>query len=154
MATSASNLRLILDAVKYGRITPRRALFYARHAAAGEDISILAELAAPLGKSTERIDASGRRYTVPEPVVGGEILTPLATELLRILAGSGPAVGAPAATGEMTDAEADELYPPRTREAAERRHQRIEAAAQRIAGYSDDELFDAIFPYPGEEDVR
>jgi hypothetical protein len=152
MASSARNLRLILDAVERGALSPRRAVTWARRAASGEDIAIVAELASSSGKRT-RVDASGRTFTEPVPVAGAGVLTTLADQLAGILAGGGPAMSAPA-PGEMTDEEADRLYPPRSAAEAEARHQRLEAAAGRIMDFSEDEIFAMLFPYPGEEDVR
>jgi hypothetical protein len=150
MASSAHNVKLLLDAVKRGALSHRRAVTWARRAAGGEDIAVIGEL---VGETRTRIDAAGRTWAEPKPVVGAEVLTPLASELAAILAGSRPGALTPG-PGEMTDDEADLLYPPRTAAEAEARHQRIEAAAGRIVDYSDDEIFTMLFPYPGEEDVR
>jgi hypothetical protein len=104
---------------------------WARTAAAGEDISIIEALVAPPPGVREPITAAA--------------FGQLADQLVTILAGSGPATGAPAPAGEMSDAEADELWPPRTAAEAEARHARIEAAAGRVIDYTDDEIFAMLF---------
>lgn len=111
-----------------GRLGAPGARRWAQLAARGEDIGIVAELP-PGGPGMAAGDVSA-----------------LASELAQILTAGGG--GGPLSHDEISDIEAETLWPAKTLEEAEERARTIQAAARQLRDVPDDELFAALFP-PG-----
>lgn len=129
-----SELGQLLTAVRSGRVTPSSARQWARRAAAGQSIAVVSQFA-----------SAG-----PGPAEAE--VTRLADDLAAILASGGrSSIGAEhqAHAAELSDAEADQLWPPRTEaEAAARQHQ-VAAAAAHAAALTDEQMIDVLFGPPG-----
>jgi hypothetical protein len=124
--SAAADLGLLLAATAAGKLTPASARRWARQACAGQDISAVTRLAAAGDKPSRAA------------------MSQLAGDLAAIFtSGDGP--GLLPAAGELSNAEADLLFAPASREAAERRFTSIEAAARQARTLPDDALYDVLF---------
>lgn len=125
MARSDSALTIIVNATRRGSLSAEGARRWARRAAAGEDITFIRQLA-----------KAGDRVT-------GAELTTVTNDVASILAGSAAVTDAARSrAGEMTDAEADSLWPPRSPDEAEARFSAAEAARR---SYTDGEIHRQLF---------
>jgi hypothetical protein len=92
-------------------------------AAGGQDIRVVADLA-PGG-----------------PGMAPGAVADLASDLAAIFGGA----GVPLSGDEITDAEADALWPAKTLAAAREREQQVAAAQRQLADMSDSDLYSALF---------
>jgi hypothetical protein len=176
--------RQIMAAARAGTISPEGALRWARRAASGEPVDVLASLSGP-APGPER-----REWMVvaAQPDLAQQVLDALLRLVDGVGAGSGPSVDpefthlfppgpggsyvpptppliypgegqgrrdrrpvtswdgymmASAAPGEMSDEEADALFPPRTEAEADRR--RVAAAAPLVEDLHDEDLYRLLF---------
>jgi hypothetical protein len=124
MATMARNLSLLLTAARAGRLGAPGARRWAQLAAQGQDITIVAELS-PGGPG----------------MAPGEV-SALASELAQMLTAGG---GGSLTHDEISDAEADALWPAKTAAEADARRRTIQAAARQLRETPDEDLYSAIY---------
>ena len=128
MATMARNLSLLLAAARAGRLGAGGARRWAHLAVQGQDIRIVAELS-PGG-----------------PGMAPREVSALASELAQILTVGG---GGSLSHDEISDIEADTLWPPKTAAEAEDRRRTIQAAARQLQETSGEDLYRLIWPDNG-----
>jgi hypothetical protein len=144
--------RTIMAAARQGTISPRAAQGWARRAANGEDVSVLASLSGP---------PRDVRLEWMKAAAGGDLSAVVLEELHGyLLAARGPGGMTDAeadallpprgsalvpAPWEMTDEEADELLPPRTAEEVERHARAADVRAAAVEDLSDDDLYRLLF---------
>ena len=149
--------RQIMAAARQGTISPGGALRWARRAANGEGVPVLASLSGPDGET---------RLAWMKAAAGGDLSAAVLEELHGL--GNAAYISAARGPGEMTDAEADALLPPRgsalipgpwemsneeadgllpprTAEEAERRHRAAGVRASRVEDLSDEQLYRFLF---------
>ena len=117
-------MRWLLAAARKGSLGASGARRWAQMAVQGTDISVVRELA-PGG-----------------PGMSPAELSALADDLAAMFAGA----GVPLTRDEITDAEADSLFPARSATEAAARERTVKAAAQHLRDMSDDELYGLLFP--------
>lgn len=151
--------RQIMAAARQGTISPEGALRWARRAAQGEPVDVLAALTGPLAedrlawmKAAARPDLApavlevlGGYAQAAEPVRGVGEMTDAQADRLLPPRGSELVPG----PGEMSNAEADRLLPPRSPAEFEARAQARDIRASRVESLSDAELYELLF---GQED--
>ena len=125
MASAVQQVRRLLKAAGTGRLGYEGAVRWATLATRGEDISIVDELTPAPGST---------------PLTGKD-LSALACELAALFAGA----GTPVSREEITDAEADALFPPRDAVELDARERTVAAAAHRLAELPDEELYRVLY---------
>jgi hypothetical protein len=128
MATMARNLSLLLAAARAGRLGAPGAKRWAEKAARGQDISIVAHLS-PGG-----------------PGMAPAAVSELAGDLAQILTVGGRGS---LSHDDISDAEADALWPAKTTEEAEERRRTIEAAGRQLRELDGGDLYGLIWPDDG-----
>jgi hypothetical protein len=128
-ASQASTLKTIVSAAKAGRVSPRRAREWARRAARGEDISILARLE-PAVQQLGEPDVSRLTNAIAGILASGDDDSPEEYDALY---------SRPADDSDASE-EYDALYSP-----ADHRHQAREAAAAKVLDYTEDEVYALLF---------
>lgn len=123
MASAAQQVRWLLTAARTGRLGYEGAKRWAVLATQGKDIAIVRELS-----------PGSSRLTAPQ-------ITALASDLASIYAGA----GVPLSRDDITDAEADALFPPGTAAEYAARQRTVQAAAAHLDALGDEDLYRALW---------
>jgi len=137
----------IMAAAQQGSISPEGALRWARRAANGEPVDVLASLAGPDQETRLAWMKAAARPDITVEVLEALWVRGAAEmgdeEADRLLPPRGSAlVPGP---GEMSNEEADELLPPRTVEEADRRARAAYVRAAAVEDLTDEQLYDLLF---------